>query len=158
MNPSDATRVVQWNTTLPMVVFMYATMVIALAAFGYGIWRRVRIWRLGKNAVRWDRPGVRLRLMMVRAFGHTNLLKDRVPGIMHALMFFGFLILFVATLVVAINFDLGIPIMRGAFYLYFQSLAVDLFGGAPTMISIGTVLAIFVLAMVKFTPGFKRLG
>lgn len=67
--------------------------------------------------------------MLVRAFGHANLLKDRVPGIMHALIFFGFLVLFAATIVVAIDFDLGIPIMRGAFYLYFQSLIVDLFGG-----------------------------
>src|SRR5258708_19328654 len=121
MNPSEATRVVQWNTTLPMVVFMYATMVIALAIFGFGIWRRVRLWRLGKRVVRWDHLGQRFRIVMVQAFGQTNLLKERVPGIMHALIFFGFLVLFAATVSVAINSDLGIPIMHAPFYLYFHT-------------------------------------
>src|SRR5579862_8091564 len=105
MNPTEATRVVQWNTTPLMVAFMYASMVVALAIFGYGIWRHVRLWRLGKPAARWDRPGERLRLVLIRAIGQTSLLKDRIPGIMHALMFFGFLVLFVATLVVALDFD-----------------------------------------------------
>ena len=36
--------------------------------------------------------------------------------------------------------------------------AVDHFGGAATMIAIGSVLTIFVVVMVKFTPGFKRLN
>ena len=79
----DATRVVQWNTTFAMVVFMYASMVVGLAIFGYGLWRRLRLWRLGKKVVRWDRPGERLRRVLVRGFGQTNLLKERVPGIMH---------------------------------------------------------------------------
>jgi Fe-S oxidoreductase len=140
MNPAEATRVVQWNVTFPMVSFMYATMVVALAIFGYGIWRRVRIWRLGKPVVRWDRPVDRLRLVLVRAFGHTNLLKDRVPGIMHALIFFGFLVLFAATVVVAIDSDLGIRIMHGPFYLYFQSLIVDLFGG---VMMVGLFIAVY---------------
>ncbi len=128
MNPNDATRIVQWNTTPVMIWFMYVTMVLALAVFGYGIWRRVRIWRLGKPAMRWDHLGERFTRVLVRGFGHANLLKDRVPGVMHALMFFGFVILFIATTVVAINTDLGIPIMHGYFYLYFQSLIVDIFG------------------------------
>jgi MFS family permease len=36
--------------------------------------------------------------------------------------------------------------------------AIDHFGGAATMIGIGMVLTLFVLAMVRFTPGFTRLG
>jgi Fe-S oxidoreductase/nitrate reductase gamma subunit len=128
MNPADATRVVQWNTTPEMIWFMYGTMVIALTVFAYGIWRRVRIWLLGKPKMRWDRPDERLKRVLIRGYGHANLLKDRVPGVMHALIFFGFVILFIATTVVAINTDLGIPIMHGYFYLYFQSLTVDIFG------------------------------
>jgi Fe-S oxidoreductase/nitrate reductase gamma subunit len=125
---AEATRAVQWNTTVPMVAFMYASMIVALAIFGYGIWRKVRIWRLGKPLVRWDQPGRRLLLVLARGVGHTSLLQERVPGIMHALIFFGFLVLFAATVVVAIDDDLGIPIMRGYFYLYFESLTANLFG------------------------------
>src|SRR5439155_20927105 len=117
-----------WNTTVAMVAFMYASMIVALAIFGYGIWRKVRIWRLGRPLVRWDQPGRRLRRLLARGVGHTSLLQERVPGIMHALIFFGFLVLFAATVVVAIHYDLGIPIMRGYFYLYFESLAANVFG------------------------------
>jgi Fe-S oxidoreductase/nitrate reductase gamma subunit len=123
-----------------MVVFMYASMVVALAIFGYGIWRRVRLWRLGKPIVRWDRPGERLRRVLVRGIGHTSLLKERLPGLMHAFIFFGFLVLLAATIVVAIDFDLHIPIMHGAFYLYFQSLIVDLFGG---VFLVGLAIALY---------------
>ena len=37
-------------------------------------------------------------------------------------------------------------------------MAIDYFGGPATMIAIGSVLTIFVIAMVQFTPGFKRLN
>src|SRR5262249_13957175 len=36
--------------------------------------------------------------------------------------------LLIATTVVMIDYDFHIPIMRGGFYLYFQSLFVDIFG------------------------------
>jgi Fe-S oxidoreductase/nitrate reductase gamma subunit len=66
--------------------------------------------------------------VLVETFTQTRLLRQRMPGIMHALVFFGFVVLFIATVVVFIDKDLGIPIMRGLFYLLFQSLTVDLFG------------------------------
>lgn len=133
---SEATREVQWNVTPGMVVFMYASMVLAMAAFGYGTWRRYRIWRIGQPELRWDRPAQRIRLVLVNAIGHAALLRERVPGIMHALIFFGFAVLFMATVVVWVHDTLGIPIMRGRFYLYFQSLTVNLFG-AFTMVGVG---------------------
>jgi Fe-S oxidoreductase/nitrate reductase gamma subunit len=125
---SDATRVIQWNTTYTMVVYMYATMVLALGIFGYGVWRRYRLWRLGQPVVRWDHPRERLRRLLVYGLGQASVLKDRLPGVMHGLIYFGFLVLLAATIVVAIDHDLGIPIMRGYFYLYFESLIVDIFG------------------------------
>ena len=131
-----ATRQVQWDVTPPMVWFMYVSMAVALAVFAYGVWRHLRIWRLGKPLARWDRPGTRLARLLVRGVGHADMLKERVPGLMHALIFAGFGVLFAATVVVFLDFDLGIPIMHGAFYLYFQSLTVDLFG-LLTMIGTG---------------------
>jgi len=148
----DATRVVQWNTTYAMVVFMYASMVVALAIFAYGTWLRMRRWLAGKpgapSGPRWDHPGERLRRVLVRSVGQTALLKDRAPGIMHAMIFFGFLILFAATVVIFIDWDLKIPIMHGAFYLYFESLIVDLFG----------VVMLIGLALAAYRRYVRRLG
>ena len=127
------TREVQWNVGPGLVAFMYLTLVLALAIFAYGTWLRVRIWRLGKPEVRWDRPWERCKRVLVMAIGQVSLLRQWLPGIMHALMFFGFLVLFVGTVIVMIHHDLGLPIMRGALYLYFQSLTLDLFGALATI-------------------------
>ena len=68
----------------------------------------------------------------------TRTWRRRYAGSFHALLFWGFIILTVATTVVLIDYDFGIPIMHGWFYLYFQSLIVDLFGAAAI---VGTVMA-----------------
>ncbi len=125
---ANLTREVQWNVSPAMVWTMYSTMAVALAIFAYGIWRRVGMWRIGRPESRWDRPGARLMRVLIRAVAHAELVKERIPGVMHALLFFGFAVLFAATTVVFLHDSLSIPIMRGRFYLYFQSLTVNLFG------------------------------
>ena len=132
------TRQIQWSVTPAMVAIMYTSMSVALLAFAYGVWRRVRIWRLGLHAVVWDQLGARLRRTGA-AIAHSTLLRQRLPGIMHALVFSGFLVLLGATTVVFIDHDLGIPIMRGDFYLVFQSLIVNLFG-ALFLVGLGIAL------------------
>ncbi len=122
-----ATREIQWNVTTAMVVVMYASLGVALLVFAYGVWRRVRVWRLGRRAIVWDEIGARSRRMLA-AIAQATVLRKRMPGIMHALLFYGWWVLFAATCVVFVDYYLGVPIMRGAFYLVFQSLVVDLFG------------------------------
>jgi Fe-S oxidoreductase/nitrate reductase gamma subunit len=124
---ASATRQVHWDVPPALVLMLYASMGLALLVFAHGVRRRLRIWRLGRRAVVWDRFGTRLR-RMVASIGHATLLRKRLPGVMHALVFFGFLVLFAATVVVFADSDLHLRIMHGWFYLVFQSLLVDLFG------------------------------
>jgi Fe-S oxidoreductase/nitrate reductase gamma subunit len=130
-----ATREVKWEVTTGMLAFMYASMVVALLVFAYGVWRLVRIWRLGGRAIVWDQLGLRSRRML-RAVAQATVLRRRVPGVMHALVFFGFWILVAATTVVFVHDSLGVHIMQGTFYLVFQSLTVDLFG-ALVLVGLG---------------------
>ena len=103
-------------------------------------------------------------------FGVTSAYQAFVPALF-VLFFVGLATDFYSTInntLILVNTDRALFGRVMSLYMMTWSLAplaaapfgsaVDLFGGAPTMISIGTVLAIFVLAMVKFTPGFKRLG
>ena len=125
---ATATRQVHWDVPSGLIVFMYASMTAALIVFAFGIWRRLRVWRIGRRALVWDRPGLRLRRMLA-AIGHSTLLRKPLPGFMHALIFAGWWILFAATVVVFLDSDLGLSgVYRGAFYLYFESLTVDVFG------------------------------
>jgi Fe-S oxidoreductase/nitrate reductase gamma subunit len=136
---ATATRQVHWDVSPALIFLMYASMGVALLVFAYGVWRRLRIWRLGRRAVVWDRFGTRLR-RMVAAIGHATLFRKRLPGFVHALIFFGFLILLAATTVVFLDADLRIRIMHGWFYLVFQSLIVDLFG---LLVLVGLGVAVY---------------
>jgi Fe-S oxidoreductase/nitrate reductase gamma subunit len=114
---------------------MYASLGVALIVFGYGVWRLVRVWRLGQRAVVWDQVGVRSRRMLA-AIAQATVLRKRVPGVMHALVFFGWWVLFAATSVVFIHHGLRLHVMQGPFYLVFQSFIVDLFG-ALVLVGLG---------------------
>jgi Fe-S oxidoreductase/nitrate reductase gamma subunit len=113
-------------------------MVVALAIAAYGFWRLVRVWRLGRPDPVWNHLGARFRRML-GAIAQLTVLRRRAPGIAHALVFYGFWVLFAATVVVFVDHDLGLPIMQGAFYLVFQSLVVDLFGA---FVLVGLVVAL----------------
>lgn len=125
---SAATREVQWRVTGPMVAVLYASMGLALAVFAYGLWRRVRVWRLGRRERARGDYRRRLWRTVVLVGAQVGVLRRALPGAMHALVYFGFLVLLAATTLVFVDSDLGVPVLDGDFYLYFQSLTVDLFG------------------------------
>jgi Fe-S oxidoreductase len=136
MDPEQATREVLWN--IDHVWVMYALLVPTLAISGYGIYRRARLWRRGLAKNRLDRPLARIGLVLKYAVLQARTWRKLYPGSYHAMIFWGFVVLTIATTVVMIDYDFGVPIMRGRFYLYFQSLLVDLFGAAAIL---GVVLA-----------------
>jgi Fe-S oxidoreductase/nitrate reductase gamma subunit len=146
----EATRTVQWNVSPGMVVFLYGSMGIALAVFVYGFWRRAEVWLAGRPEVRWDDPGRRLRAVLSQGAGQTRLLRRFLPGLAHAFMLYGFLVLLAATIVVFIDHSLAVPIMHGYFYLYFQSLAVDIFG-VLALLGVGFHLVRMVLRRARGT-------
>nr|PZN38714.1 MAG: (Fe-S)-binding protein [Bacillota bacterium] len=118
---------------------MYVLMVPSLAIFCYGLYRRYKFWRLGKPVARFDRPWERLRRVLVHVLGHGRFLRESIAGLMHGLIFWSMLLLFIGTVVVAIDTDLRIPIMRGWFYLLYQSLVLDVVG-ALGMVGLGIAL------------------
>jgi Fe-S oxidoreductase/nitrate reductase gamma subunit len=126
MNPETATRVVLWNIHHAWI--MYALLVPTMAVCGYGFYRRIQLWRKGQPEPRFDRPAQRVKLLLKYAVLQLRTWRKAYPGSFHAMIFWGFVVLFIATVVVMIDYDFGIPIMKGRFYLYFQSLFVDVFG------------------------------
>ena len=129
-----ATREIYWN--ISNVWLMYVLFVPAAAAFAYGFYRHIRTWGATLPADRHGRVGERLLGLAKSVFGQARILgAGRAPtlrhwyaGAFHGLFFFGFIGLFLGTLVVMVHEDFGLHIMQGDFYLWFQSLAVDLCG------------------------------
>lgn len=127
MNSAEATREVLWNISHGWV--MYVLLVPTTLIGCYGVWIRCKSWKQGLPAEgRLDNPGRRLKYLWNHALLQRRNLHQKYAGIFHAMIFWGFITLTIATTVVMIDHDFGIPIMRGAFYLYFQSLFVDILG------------------------------
>ena len=136
MDPTQATREVFWNIQYTWLV--YVLMVPTLAVFAWGFWLKIRRWRAGRPAARFDRLGERFKLFLRNAVGQGRTLRSRYAGLFHSLVYTGFIVLFLATTVVAIHHDTPLHIMKGHFYLIFQSLIVDVFG---LFVLVGVALA-----------------
>lgn len=136
MDPAQATREVFWNIQYTWLV--YVLMVPTLAVLAWGFWLKIRRWRAGQPAVRFDRLGERLKLFLRNAVGQGRTLRSRYAGLFHSLIYTGFIVLLLATTVVAIHHDTPLHIMKGHFYLIFQSLIVDIFG---LFVLVGVALA-----------------
>jgi len=126
MNPSQATREIYWNVA--HIWLMYVLLLVTLAVAGYGVYRHLSLWRHGLPVQRLDRPAERLRNLLRHALAQSRTARDRYAGLFHRFIFYGFIVLAIATAVVGLQSDVGLSIMHGWFYLYFQSFIVDVFG------------------------------
>jgi len=121
-----------WNVPGWAQVGIYVGGLIAVAIFAYGFWQRIALWRGGRAENRFDRIPLRLRLVAVHALAQVRTLSQAYPGVMHATMFWGFLALFMGTVLATIDWDVTLPIfgyklLKGSFYLFYET-TLDLFG------------------------------
>jgi Fe-S oxidoreductase len=73
-------------------------LVVSFSLFGYSVRRLVLLLRFGKEDHRFDAPWLRFKRMIIVAFGQSKLFREFIPGIMHALIFWGFVVLFLAVI------------------------------------------------------------
>src|SRR5713226_4099032 len=121
-----------WNVPYTVQVLLYAGALVAVGIFAYGTWQRIRLWRRGTPEQRFDRIGERLWLVAAQGLGQARTLSQAYPGIMHATMFWGFLALFMGTVLAIIDYDItlplfGVKILKGWFYLGYETV-LDFFG------------------------------
>ncbi len=146
------TREVYFN--IHHVWVMYLLFVITLAVFGFGFYRRWRLWQIGRPANRFDRPKERLAGLFRQTGLHERLLKRyRGAGLYHFAFYWGFFFLLMGTFVVFLQEDLHIPIMHGWFYLIFQSLALNIFGLLFTLAIVAAIVNRYVLHPSRLRPG-----
>ncbi|MEX2430857.1 MAG: (Fe-S)-binding protein [Dehalococcoidia bacterium] len=103
-------RVEFWNIGYPLGALVYLTALISIAAITWALYKRWQYWRLGRPNPDTGPWGARLRdglrLLATDGFGHRRFVHhERLPGAMHFLIFWGIVVLFVATTVSAIDFN-----------------------------------------------------
>ena len=79
--------------------FLFLLLVAAAGAFfALNVERLVRYLRIGREVDRGDHALRRLRNVLVVALGQSKLMRDPAPGVMHALIFWGFIVLTAGTI------------------------------------------------------------
>ncbi len=116
---------------------VYVLAAIGIAIWLYGFYQRYRVWRLGRPdecaKEIGKRIGVFIRTTIVDVFFHRKFLRQPFSGTMHLIIFWGFVILLLASAVDAISYYSGYHI-QGTPYLWF-SLISD-FGGFLILLGI----------------------
>jgi Fe-S oxidoreductase len=124
-----AIRQIYWNIGEAFGgTVLYLMALAALAIMTWGILRDIARWRRGRPDARISALPARLVESLAQVFGQKKVLKDRKPGSMHALIFFGFLALFIGTDIIAVEEDFTVPligpdagrILVGWFYQSFE--------------------------------------
>ncbi len=125
-------------------VIMYALFGVSLVFFLYGFWRKWASYRRGlEEAPKLDNFGARFKRLFRHAGLQAKTIRKKFAGPMHAMIFYGFIILLIGTTLVAIDFDITQPLLsyqflKGGFYLFFE-VALD-FGGI--LFIVGLLMAI----------------
>lgn len=125
------TREIFWNAgDLRNVAYLLAILSILIAI--YGMVRHWRRWSLGKEGMSLEPILKRFIYFSRFILGHSKILQEPYSGVMHLMIFWGFLVLFLGTLMIAFQEDFLYPlfskkILHGSFYLFY-SLLLDIFG------------------------------
>jgi len=76
---------------LPVVLGILT--LISITVFAVSLWPKIQVLRRASPENRFDKPLIRLRNTLVIAFAQTRLFEDFKAGLMHAMIFWGFLVL-----------------------------------------------------------------
>ena len=113
----------------------------AFGAFGFSLRRMIALISIGKPENRLDHLWERFKKMMMVAIGQTKLFREPIAGLMHAFIFWGFLVL-LSSIMEAIVEGL-VPGLSFRFHGYFYELLVfcqDFFAG---LVIVGIAIALF---------------
>ena len=123
-------REIYWN--IPEHTLLYVPFAAMVLVFLYGVSREVACWRLGRREAL--RPiGPRLRRVLRDGVFQRKVAEKAGSGTAHAVLFLAYGFLTVGTIAVALQADLGIPVLYGPFYLWFESALLDVAGCAATL-------------------------
>ena len=152
------TRQIGWNVGEIAFAVMYVLVAVQALVLGYAFTRRYLMWRRGREYGPIDRVGERLRQALGVAFLHRRLIRPgyRYAGVMHLFIFWGFVILFVGTIIVLLEADIarpyfGFSFYQGTFYVIYK-LIINLFG---LLFLIGLLMAVY-RRYLQHLPKFRR--
>jgi Fe-S oxidoreductase len=148
----DATREVLFNVGHWLRWFLYVATIVVFVILAMEPLRKLRLWRIGTHGEkRWDRVGERLKVFLFYGVGQGKMPNDLYAGVMHIFIFWGWIVLFAGTLIIAVHADF-VYFLQGRIYLAYSAI-LDLFG---LVALIGLTMALVRRYVLK--PPRLRLG
>ncbi len=147
----QATREIFRNFPLWMQVLFYVVGFATIGFFLFGSWLRIKKYRRGRDAGRFNQlPSRFFKALGIMATNATIFKRDTYAGIAHWMIFWGFVVLFLGTVTVAVDHDFlellfDYRLLKGSFYLWF-SLVLDLFG---VLFIVGLLMMMFRRSALK---------
>jgi Fe-S oxidoreductase/nitrate reductase gamma subunit len=129
----DLTRILFEDFAPAAIGLFYVLACAAVATFGYGVYVQVRKYRRGVPVAFSGELLARFKAMLGTVLTHRTIARrDRMAGGAHRLIFYGFLLLFLGTATITLDYDIlgplfGVHFWHGKFYLGF-SLVLDVAG------------------------------
>src|SRR5437870_3629793 len=152
------TRQIGWNVSEVAFAAMYLLVAVQALVLAYGFTRRYVTWRRGRPYGPIDQVGERLRQALAVAFVHRRLIRPGYvyAGLMHLFIFWGFVVLFIGSLIVLLEAAIarpycGFSFYQGAFYVVYK-LVINLFG---LLFLIGLLMAAY-RRYAQHLPKFRR--
>ena len=135
-----ASREIFWNIPFGEVVYLLAFVVIA--AVVYGVYRRVRMWRLGRKDDRLSNLPSRAWNVFVKTMAdglwHRRIVRSRYVGVMHLLIFGGFALLLIG------------PLLDFTSDHFYRFLKGNVYLGVSLMLDVGGLLVLAGVGMAAY--------
>lgn len=138
---TTATREIMWNIPYSFKVTMYALFTLSLVIFFQGLYKKIQYVAAGSPWKKlFSHEGLLPKKLRWGQFFETIFLQGKVKrnlkvGIAHALIYYGFIVLWIATDLVAIHYDTPFKVFQGTTYKVISFLA-DM-AGLTMIIGIG---------------------
>lgn len=78
-------------------IAFFIFLAVMLGAFSFTSYRLYHYFKLTKSSFKIDQIGERLKVLLLVAFGQSKILRKPVVGLMHALVYWGFLVITIGT-------------------------------------------------------------
>jgi len=145
----EPARTFFWNVGHVRIA-IYILAIIPIAFIVYGLYKRYLLWKQGVKDKRTNNLPKRVSSFIQNSIFQKRTLREPYPGLMHGFIFFGFVILFIGTALIALQEDITLPLfhweyLKGNFYLIY-SLVLDIFGGLAI---VGVLMALYRRLILK---------
>ncbi len=131
----EITRQIEWNVSRWMLAFLYLGSFLAIGLSGWRLLKRVRVWQRGRPYEVKVSFGQALTNVIGWTVNRSKMPRDRYAALMHSLILWGFIVLFIGTTMVFLEHQTPLHFYYGTFYLVASAL-LDL-GGLAYLAGLG---------------------